>query len=137
MCSAELSAPLPPDSISVIAAVVKREHRYLLGRRPEGKRHGGLWEFPGGKLHDGEDLLGAARRELGEELALGVRRVGRELFRSRDPGSPFLIRFVEVVVEGTPRPLEHSEVGWFSPAELAELELAPADALFVRDALAG
>ncbi len=137
MCPAEFFAPLPPDSISVIAAVVKREHRYLLGRRPEGKRHGGLWEFPGGKLHDGEDLLAAARRELGEELALVVRGVGRELFRSRDPGSTFLIRFVEVAVEGTPRPLEHSEVRWFSPAELVRLELAPADALFVRDALVG
>jgi 8-oxo-dGTP diphosphatase len=42
-------------SIPVIAAIIRRGERYLVGRRPDGKRHGGLWEFPGGKLMDGED----------------------------------------------------------------------------------
>src|SRR5690606_12591965 len=40
--------------IHVIAAVIEREGRYLLARRPSHKRHGGLWEFPGGKLDEGE-----------------------------------------------------------------------------------
>ncbi|MEC7847719.1 MAG: NUDIX domain-containing protein, partial [Gemmatimonadota bacterium] len=36
--------------ISVVAAIIRKENRVLLGRRPDHKRHGGLWEFPGGKV---------------------------------------------------------------------------------------
>jgi 8-oxo-dGTP pyrophosphatase MutT (NUDIX family) len=48
----------------VLAAVIQRDSRLLLAQRPSHKRHGGLWEFPGGKLAIGEDHLAAARREL-------------------------------------------------------------------------
>jgi len=119
-------------SVPVIAAVIRRDGRYLLGRRPEEKRHGGLWEFPGGKLHEGEALLSAADRELGEELDMRAAAIGALLFSASDGDSPFVIHFVEVEAEGEPTALEHSEVGWFTPAELADLPLAPADARFVR-----
>jgi 8-oxo-dGTP pyrophosphatase MutT (NUDIX family) len=56
----------------VLAAVIRRQDRYLVCRRPAHKRHGGLWEFPGGKLEPGETLLEAARRELREELGAEV-----------------------------------------------------------------
>jgi 8-oxo-dGTP diphosphatase len=120
------------ESVPVIAAVIHRDGRYLLGRRPEEKRHGGLWEFPGGKLHEGEALASAANRELGEELAMRAVSVGALLFSASDGDSPFVVHFVEVEAEGEPAALEHSEVGWFTPAELAALPLAPADARFVR-----
>jgi 8-oxo-dGTP diphosphatase len=120
------------ESVPVIAAVIHRDGRYLLGRRPEEKRHGGLWEFPGGKLHEGEALASAANRELGEELAMRAVSVGALLFSASDGDSPFVVHFVEVEAEGEPAALEHSEVGWFTPAELAGLPLAPADARFVR-----
>jgi 8-oxo-dGTP pyrophosphatase MutT (NUDIX family) len=123
------------ETIPVVAAVIRRGDRFLLARRPEGKRHGGMWEFPGGKLLPGESLLDGARRELREELGLGVSTIRAERFLARDPGSPFEIHFVEVAVEGVPNPTEHPEVAWFTPAELAGLTLAPADARFVRDAL--
>ncbi|HSG49130.1 MAG TPA: NUDIX domain-containing protein, partial [Longimicrobiales bacterium] len=58
------------EAIPVIAAVIHRDGRYLVGRRPDDKRHGGLWEFPGGKLDPGESWLEAARRELSEELEM-------------------------------------------------------------------
>jgi 8-oxo-dGTP pyrophosphatase MutT (NUDIX family) len=95
-----------------------------------------MWEFPGGKLLTGESLFDGARRELGEELDLAVRAVGEERFVARDPASPFEIHFVDVEVQGDPAPTEHSEIGWFSPAELARLPLAPADLSFVREGLA-
>jgi 8-oxo-dGTP pyrophosphatase MutT (NUDIX family) len=121
-----------PDEIRVVAAVIEREGRYLLGRRPDHKRHGGLWEFPGGKLDPGEDYAGAATRELAEELELEVTSVGGLLLSCRDDGSPFVIDFIEVEAVGTARALEHSEIGWFTPAELAALETAPADRRFVE-----
>jgi 8-oxo-dGTP diphosphatase len=127
-----MTSPDPPatELVRVVAAVVRREDRYLLGRRPATKRHGGLWEFPGGKIDPGETLLDAARRELAEELILEVVRVGSVLLSVADGTSRFVIEFVEVRAEGTPVALEHDELGWFTPDELAGLPLAPADARF-------
>jgi 8-oxo-dGTP diphosphatase len=117
--------------VPVVAAVVRRGDRLLLGRRPVHKRHGGLWEFPGGKIDEGESVAEAARRELAEELGLEVLAVEDRLFAMDDGASPFLIQFHPVSVVGEPDAIEHSEVGWFSPEELEAMELAPADAAFV------
>lgn len=125
------------ETIPVVAAVVRRDDRYLVARRPAEKRHGGLWEFPGGKVHEGEALLQAADRELDEELGLRALSAGSLLFSASDGDTPFVIHFVEVDAEGDPVAREHSEVGWFTAEELAGLPLAPADARFVRRLEAG
>jgi len=119
------------NEIPVMAAVIRREGRLLLGRRPDHKRHGGLWEFPGGKVDPGESNQQAVERELFEELGLSTTSVGKVLFESRDPDSTFLIRFVDVEVAGDPSALEHSEIGWFDSDALRSLHLAPSDARFV------
>lgn len=123
-------------AVRVVAAVVRREGRYLVCLRPPGKRHGGLWEFPGGKVLGGETLEDAVRRELAEELDLSTRRLGEVLFTAADDGTPFLIDFVETWADGTPTLHEHTELGWFTVDELTALRLAPADARFV-ETLAG
>ena len=117
--------------VPVVAAVIRRDGRYLVCRRPRDKRHGGLWEFPGGKVLEGETRSNAVRRELAEELALQVIELGPVLFSASDEGAPFVIEFVETTAEGTPVLHEHSELGWFTADELRALPLAPADALFV------
>lgn len=117
--------------VPVVAAVVQRGTRLLVGRRPDHKRHGGLWEFPGGKIDEGESPFETARRELSEELAVEVLHVGERLLSIEDEASPFVIEFYPVSVSGEPKPLEHSLVGWFSVEELNRMRLAPADAEFV------
>jgi mutator protein MutT len=111
--------------------VIRRGDRVLLCKRPSHKRHGGLWEFPGGKLEPGESLLDAARRELSEELGLQVTAVRETLFFCRDPGSAFVIEFVDVDVEGEPMAIEHEIVRWVTGEDMLGLNLAPADAAFV------
>ena len=118
--------------IDVIAAVMRREGKFLVCRRPPEKRHGGLWEFPGGKLEPGESFLSAAQRELREELNLTVKEIGDIRFESIDPGSNFVINFVDVVADGEPNPLEHSSVDWFAAEELLALPLAPRDRQFAE-----
>lgn len=122
----------PGPAVRVVAAVLVRDGRYLLGRRPVVKRHGGLWEFPGGKLDPGESMLDAARRELVEELALEVTGIGEFLMRVADGRSGFVIEFVEVHAEGEAVALEHEALGWFEPEAMSRLDLAPADAAFAR-----
>jgi mutator protein MutT len=119
----------------VVAAVVKRDGAYLVCRRPAGKRHGGLWEFPGGKVKPGESREDAVRRELAEELAVEVTTVGEALHVARDPDSRFLIVFVTVEIRGEPQPLEHPDIRWCRLPELRECPLAPGDRSFVREHL--
>jgi len=114
----------------VVAAVIERDGRLLLCRRPAGKRHAGLWEFPGGKLLPGESASEAARRELAEELAVEVLSVGERLLALPDPGSPFVVEFYPVEIAGEPVPLEHDALLWALPGELAGLDLAPSDSVF-------
>lgn len=127
---------MPTPVIRVIAAVVARGDRFLVCQRPPHKRHGGLWEFPGGKCEPGESDVHAARRELREELGVEVLAVGREEFAIMDPGSPFLIAFVPVTIVGEPVCHEHTAFVWATLAELAEFPLAPSDRRFVEHCLA-
>ena len=117
---------------NVLAAVVQRDEKYLICQRPAHKRHGGLWEFPGGKLESGETNLDAARRELAEELGVKTLAVGSSLFSIADPGSEFMIDFVPTVIDGEPQCLEHLDMKWMSLEELALLQLAPSDRRFVE-----
>ena len=120
----------------VLAAVIQRDSRYLVCQRPAHKRHGGLWEFPGGKVEAGESLLHAANRELSEELGVLALEVGEPLQSIADPGSPFVIIFVPTVISGEPTCLEHAALRWAPLAELSGLPLAPSDRKFVERLLA-
>lgn len=120
------------SSRRVVAAVIKRGNTYLVCQRPEHKRHGGLWEFPGGKVHEGESILDAVRRELAEELELYATEVGDVTYRSQDPGSEFIIEFAPTIIAPSePSLLEHDAAEWKTVAEMLGMALAPSDRQFV------
>jgi 8-oxo-dGTP diphosphatase len=116
----------------VLAAVILRNDLYLVCQRPSHKRHGGLWEFPGGKLEPGEDYFQAAQRELGEELGVRVMEVGELTFSVEDPGSEFRIDFVPTSIQGEPQCIEHPALQWLALHDLPALDLAPSDRRFVE-----
>ena len=66
--------PLPSAaSVSVVAgALFDAQGRVLIAQRPPGKALAGRWEFPGGKLDDGEDAFAGLAREIREELGVAV-----------------------------------------------------------------
>jgi len=113
--------------IRVVACVIERAGRLLLCQRPAHKRHGGLWEFPGGKVEPGESDLDAARRELREELGVAVVDVAPAEFAILDPGSPFEIASVPTEIRGEPACLEHAAMAWVTEEAVGGLELAPSD----------
>src|SRR5687768_7608660 len=109
----------------VVAAVVERDGRVLIARRPTAKHHGGRWEFPGGKIEEGESLLGAARRELREELDVEVLDVRPAKYIREDITSGFVIEFAPTIIHGEPRALEHDELVWVEHSALLNYDLAP------------
>lgn len=119
----------------VVAAVIERAGRVLVAQRSLEKRHGGMWEFPGGKVERGESDADALSRELQEELGLRVTAVSTALAELHDPGSGFLIVFLPVAAEGHPECREHLSIRWAAWPELSEVLLAPMDRQFVSQRL--
>jgi mutator protein MutT len=120
------------DPTRVVAADIRRDHTLLVCQRPAHKRHGGLWEFPGGKCEPGESDTDAIRRELGEELDVEPIYVGEARFEISDLGSPYLIAFIPVSIVAEPRTLEHTALAWASLIELLDMALAPSDRRYVE-----
>ena len=123
-------AKTPDPLLDVVAGVIERRGRWLLAQRPRHKAHGGLWEFPGGKVDAGESLPQALERELNEELALDPVTVGDAL--DVQTGETLRLHFLAVATESAPIALEHAAIGWFRPQEAAALDLAPLDRAFVE-----
>jgi mutator protein MutT len=120
------------ELIRVLAAVIERNERYLICKRPAHKRHGGLWEFPGGKIEMGESDRDAAFRELREELGVTVTAVSEAVFKRQDEGSVFSIEFVLVEIVGEPQEIEHTAHSWARAEALLSFNLAPSDRIFVQ-----
>jgi mutator protein MutT len=118
--------------IRVVAAVIERAGTLLMCQRPDHKRHGGLWEFPGGKVDAGETDFAAVERELAEELGLQTLEVGGRILAIEDPDSAFVIEFLPVRIAGEPVRLEHADLAWTTPEEMLALPLAPSDLTFVE-----
>jgi 8-oxo-dGTP diphosphatase len=116
--------------VKVVAVVVRRGNRYLIGQRPAHKHHGGLWEFPGGKLEAGETLSDAANREIREELSTCLVRTGEVI--AIVANEQIELHFLEAWFTGEPVAVEHQALRWCSLAELRRMDLAPMDRQFVE-----
>jgi len=121
------------EAIEVVAAVIERDGKLLITRRPEGSHLSGLWEFPGGKPQPGETFEQALRREIDEELGAEV-SVGEriETIEWQYPDKRVRLVFFRCDVRGEPRPLEGQEMAWVTPADLARYEFPPADATLIQ-----
>src|SRR5678815_2855047 len=88
--------------VRVIACVISRNDEFLVCQRPLSKRHGGLWEFPGGKVEPDETDEAAAKRELLEELGVEMISASDISFSMSDPDSSYQIEFMPVSIRRTP-----------------------------------
>ena len=115
--------------MKVTAGILSKDGQVLIARRKPGKHMGEKWEFPGGKVEEGESPERSLRRELQEELDLRV-RVGSLLCRVPYEGDGISLELLVYQVDdfqGTPLLREHQEIRWVSPRELSSYELADSD----------
>jgi 8-oxo-dGTP diphosphatase len=121
---------VPTERRFVVAAVIESDRRVLVARRPADRHLGGLWEFPGGAVEDGESPIDALVRELHEELGIVAEVTHPITFGwHRDAGREVVIFFYGArIVSGEPHGREGQDVRWVTARELGELEVPPADA---------
>ena len=115
--------------IVVSAGIVSRNGKIMLCQRRPGDRMELKWEFPGGKLEQGESPQQALERELREELAIET-RTGRifDVHHEASGDREILILFFRSeLISGEPQTIECNAVHWVDPAQLTEYDLAPAD----------
>jgi len=114
---------------AAVAVLLRPDGQVLLGRRPEGKPWAGWWEFPGGKIEDGESALHALQRELDEELGTQATEVYPWLTRSFDyPEKTVRLHFF--MVRGwtaAPHGREGQKLSWQNPAALTVGPMLPAN----------
>jgi 8-oxo-dGTP diphosphatase len=115
-----------------VAAGILRDPagRILISERLCHGPYNGLWEFPGGKISDGESAVDALNRELAEELGIDVTdsQAFMDLHHEYPDRTVDLEFFLVTGWRGEPRGLEGQGIRWIVPADLDPGELLPADA---------
>lgn len=127
------------EVVSVVCALIFLEGKVLCAQRSASMSLPGLWEFPGGKIEEGESSEACLIREIMEELAISVNLVSSLLPNEHyypEGKVILLIPFVCIWMSGEINLLEHREVRWLAKEELKELNWAPADIQIVDDLIA-
>lgn len=115
--------------VHVAVGVIKSGEQYFLTRRLEGTHQGGKWEFPGGKVENGESVYQALHRELEEEVAIDVLSCIPLITIEHDYGDKQVKLEVFVVdnFNNEPQAQEGQEAGWFSYQEMLALDFPKAN----------
>jgi 8-oxo-dGTP diphosphatase len=119
-----------PSPQIVIAGVIEKNGHILIGKRKQGKRFSGNWEFPGGSLEKGETHEQCLRRELREELAIEV-EIGDLFCVNEYSYTPEwtirLIAYRTTIISGDFNLNDHEEIRWVKPADLINYVFPEAD----------
>lgn len=116
--------------IKVVAAILEKEDKILIAKKREGKPLAGLWEFPGGKIEEGETPEESLIRELMEEMNIKVRvdeYVGESIYDYGHGKVISLKGFTAEIVEGDIKLTDHDEYKWVTLEEICNYRIAPAD----------
>ena len=120
-----------PTILVVAAALIDADGRVLLAQRPPGKAMAGLWEFPGGKVHEGETPEQALIRELHEELGIDVAAscLAPFTFASHRYDTFHLLMPLYLCRRwnGLVTAQEHQQLAWVWPPKLGDFAMPPAD----------
>ena len=115
--------------ILVTGAIIQNDNNFLIGRRGKDEKSSGMWEFPGGKLEEGESLKECIKRELKEELNIDA-EIG-ELFSSYTYNYPHvsyeLFFFKVNSFFGEPVKSVHDKLKWEKLKNFYKYDFLPGD----------
>jgi 8-oxo-dGTP diphosphatase len=113
----------------VVAGLVIRDGRVLITQRTAAQSLPLQWEFPGGKVEDGEAPVAALVRELREEIGVTVEvgTIWEVLFHAYTDFDLVMLVYPCTIVAGEPRAVEVADLVWALPAELPRWDILPAD----------
>ena len=118
-------------------ALIDTDGRILMCQRPVGKSHAGKWEFPGGKIEDGETAEETIVRELREELGIEPCKSCLQPFtfasHAYEDFNLLMPLFLCRQWDGFARPVEGQAIKWMFPDRLHDLDLVPADIALARE----
>jgi 8-oxo-dGTP diphosphatase len=123
----------PTVLIVVALALLDSSDRVLMQRRPEARAHGGLWEFPGGKVEAGEGPAGALVREIAEELAITITTADLAPLTFAASPEDDHVRPLALLLytcrrwQGDPVAEPGAELRWLHPETLSDLPMPPLD----------
>ena len=121
----------PPLVLVAACVLLDSEGGILIAKRPPGRSLAGLWEFPGGKVEQGESAEHALIRELAEELGIGIAAVDLAPLTFASHAYPDFHLLMPLFLcrrwRGEPTPHEGQELAWVKPTELAAYAMPPAD----------
>ena len=117
--------------IVVSIALVNNENEILLSKRPEKKHLSGFWEFPGGKVEEGETPEKALIREVKEELNIDINNkcIAPLSFSEFDYNNFQLLLLLYICRrwDGVPMSMENNKLEWVKPNMLRDYKMPPAD----------
>ncbi|MFC4387942.1 (deoxy)nucleoside triphosphate pyrophosphohydrolase [Gracilibacillus marinus] len=117
-------------TVNVVAAVIRNEaNEILCALRSHEMAIPNMWEFPGGKVEEGENYQEALEREIEEELKCKI-KAGDILNKHTHEYETFIIHLIAMdakIVEGTPIATEHAKLIWLPIPYLRSIDWAPAD----------
>ena len=113
----------------VAAGVIWENGRFMICKRPQNKKRGSLWEFPGGKLEPGESACQALVRECMEELNILIQTedIIGEVTHEYSDMTVSITFFNASIIGGSLRMLEHDDIKWILPEEVSAYDFCPAD----------
>ena len=121
-------------------ALIDADGRVLITTRPDGKAMAGLWEFPGGKIEDGERPEQTLIRELQEELGIAVSEACLAPLTFASHGYPEFHLLMPLYVcrrwEGTVTAKEGQRLAWVKPNRLRDYDMPPADVPLISHLIA-
>ena len=116
--------------IKVVAAILQNDDKIIIAKKKEGKPLAGFYEFPGGKVEEGENPEDSLVRELMEEMSIKVTvkdYVGKSIYDYGNGKVIELLGYTAEIIEGDIVLTDHDEYRWVTLEEVCNYNIAPAD----------